>query len=103
MKVANILLWLVAAGFGVLSAEVLWEFGYWGFVDWALHNNATRLLFLDLVICLVLLTGVMQAHARKRGLTTWPYIALSAAFGAAGPLLYFARHLNTPESPPAGR
>lgn len=96
MSGARLGLWIVLTGFVVLTGEVLWLFGYLGFVDWALHNLATTLLFIDLVISLALLAGVMVRHARARGIAAWPYIALAAAFGAAGPLLYFARHLDTP-------
>jgi hypothetical protein len=86
------LLWLTLVLFSALTAEVLWIFGYIGFVEWAFYNLATTLVFVDLVIALTMVMVVMVRHAQANGLMVWPYILLTLGFGSAGPLLYFARH-----------
>jgi hypothetical protein len=86
------LLWITLVLFTALTADVLWLFGYAGFVDWAFHNLATTLLFVDLAIALTIVLAVLVRHARAAGVAAWPYVLLTLAFGSAGPLLYFARH-----------
>ena len=86
------LLWITLVLFSALTAEVLWLFGYMGFVEWAFHNLATTLVFVDLAIALTIVMVTMVRHARASGATVWPYIVVTLAFGSAGPLLYFARH-----------
>jgi hypothetical protein len=95
MSAARVILWAVFAGFSLLTIEVLAEFGYAGFVDWAFHNFATTLLAIDLIIALALVSAGVIRHAAEHGHRAWPYLLLTLAFGSAGPLLYFARHLTT--------
>ena len=83
----RIVLGLVFSGFLFMTGLALAQHGYQGFFDEAGQSAATRLLFADLVICLVLITVWMIGDARRRGRRVWPFVALSAVFGAAGPLL----------------
>jgi hypothetical protein len=94
----RILLWVVLGLFTALSIEVLWQFGYVGFVEWALHNGATQLVFVDLAIALTIVMAVVWRDAARRGRTAWPYLLLTLGFGSAGPLLYFALNVGRPES-----
>ena len=86
------LLWITLVLFSALTAEVLWLFGYTGFVAWAFHNLATSLVFVDLAIALTIVMVVMVRHAKANGVLVWPYLLLTLGFGSAGPLLYLARH-----------
>lgn len=94
------LLWLTLVLFSALTAEVLWTFGYMGFVESAFSNLATTLVFVDLVIALSIVMVVMVRHAQASGVVVWPYVLLTLGFGSAGPLLYFARH-RRPAARPA--
>lgn len=94
MSGVNVLLWAVLAAFGALTVEVLWVFGYVGFVDWALHNLATTQMFVDLSIALAIVLVIMVRHATRTGRTAWPFVLLTLGFGSIGPLLYFALYLK---------
>ena len=94
----RVLLWMAFVLFSALTIEVLWTFGYMGFVGWAFHNLATTLTFVDLAIALTFVMIVMTRHARANGIVVWPYVLLTIGFGSAGPLLYFARHWRVESS-----
>ena len=87
----RILLSIVLAGFLALTVVAIMENGYAGFFELALANSATRLLSVDLCITLTLITVWMYVDARERGASFLPYVVLTLAFGAAGPLLYLIR------------
>ena len=87
----RILLSIVLAGFLALTAVAVAAHGYVGFFELATANWATRLLFVDLSIALVLITVWMYFDARERGASFLPYALVTLAFGAAGPLLYLIR------------
>lgn len=82
------------------TAVVLAGVGYVGFVESIGINDATRLMFFDLVITLALILGWMYRDART-GRRFWPYAALTLAFGSAGPLAYLL--LAPPVSCPMDR
>jgi len=91
MNWIRIVLALVLLDFLGLTAWVVYQHGYLGFFDLVNANWATRLLFLDLVISLSLITTWMVRDARERGAAFVPYLVITAFFGAAGPLLYLIR------------
>jgi hypothetical protein len=78
--------------FMALSIEVLWQFGVAGFLNAALDNPATTLVFVDLALALSLMTAVIVRDAASGGRRVWPFVLLTLSFGSAGPLLYLARH-----------
>lgn len=75
------------AWFGYQTSVVLDEHGYSGFFELAQANTASGLLLLDVSI-FVVLASVWIWHDARRPRVAAPFIALAAAFGAAGPLLY---------------
>jgi hypothetical protein len=83
-----IILEVALAAFVSLTGYVIWEHGYIGFFELAMANTATVLLGLDLVITLTLAILWMWNDAQARGTTAVPFVAVTLAFGAAGPLLY---------------
>jgi hypothetical protein len=91
MSVVRVVLAGVLMGFMALTVRVLTEQSYGQFVETATANAATGLLFLDLVVCLAMACLWMVEDARRHGIAAWPFVVLSAAFGAAGPLLYLIR------------
>jgi hypothetical protein len=91
MSGKQIVLWLVLIDFTALTAYAVLQHGYLGFFELALANWATRLVFADLAIALALIAAWMLRDARERGAAVWPYLALTLAFGSAGPLLYLIR------------
>ncbi len=98
MSVLRVVLAVVLAGFVALTVRALTGQSYAEFVDTAMANTATGLLFLDLIICLGMACAWMIQDARRRGIVVWPFVILSAAFGAAGPLLYLIRRPRTAAS-----
>jgi hypothetical protein len=88
---------LVLAGFLALTARALAAYGYVGFFEQAFANSVVSVLAFDLVICLGLIFVFIYHDARKLGMSPWPYIAIGAGFGAAGPLLYLLRRLGRKE------
>jgi hypothetical protein len=88
---------LVLAGFLALTARALAAYGYVGFFEQAFANSAVGVLAFDLVICLGLIAFFIYHDARKLGMSPWPYIAVGAGFGVAGPLLYLLRRLGRKE------
>lgn len=101
MSVVRVVLAVVLAGFVALSLRMLTEQSYGEFVETATANAATGLLLLDLIICLSLASVWMVQDARRHRIAAWPYIFLTAAFGAAGPLLYLIRRPRQSEPPTA--
>ncbi len=87
----------VLAGFLALTARALAAYGYVGFFEQAFANAVVSVLAFDLVICLSLIAVFLYHDARKLGISPWPYIAIAAGFGAAGPLLYVLRRLGRKE------
>ena len=85
------LLAIVLVGFLALTARALSRFSYFEFLEAATANAVVSVLFFDLVICLGLIAVWIHQDARRLGISPWPYIALGASFGAAGPLLYLLR------------
>lgn len=88
---------LVIAAFGALSAYALMDVGYLGIFDYHRHSSAGWQVLTDLVIVCVLACVWMVSDARKTGRNPWPYVAITLAAGAFGPLFYllvgeFRRH-----------
>ncbi len=88
---------LVLAGFLALTARALAAYGYLGFFEQVFANSVVSVLAFDLVICLGLIGVFIYHDARKLGISPWPYIAVGAGFGAAGPLFYLLRRLGRKE------
>ncbi len=79
------------AAFLCLTGAVLYQHCDVGFFQWAFYNSATSLLSYDLAISLSLVSFWIAADARQRGTSAVPSLLLTAAFGAAGPLVYLLR------------
>jgi hypothetical protein len=83
---------LVLMAFADLNAYVLWQHGFAGFWQLATANSATVAVMVDLVIALSFVVVWMWRDARRRGVGLAPYLALTAALGSVGPLLYLVVH-----------
>jgi hypothetical protein len=82
---------IVLAGFLALTVRALLRYSYLEFLEAATANAVLSQMFLDLVICLSLIAFWIYRDARRLGISPWPYIALGAGLGVAGPLLYLLR------------
>ena len=92
----------VIVGFGVLSALALQDVGYFGILEPHFRSWGGAQVFTDLVIALLLACFWMLHDARQRGLSAWPYIAITLVLGSFGPLLYLvARELRSTSRSPA--
>jgi hypothetical protein len=70
------------------TVRVLSGVGYIGFFEAVNLNEATQLMFLDVIITLTLIAVWMSKDAAASGRTVWPYLLVMVLFGSAGPLLY---------------
>lgn len=87
---------IVILGFGVLSAVALLDVGYWGILAPHFRSWGAAQVFTDLVILGVLSCFWIVADARERGITAWPFVAVTLVAGSFGPLLYLAtREIRT--------
>jgi hypothetical protein len=97
MSVRLFALLAVIVGFGALSFVALFEVGYLNLFLLQLRSWAGAQVLFDLVILAILACFWMHADARARGLSSWPFIAITLAAGAFGPLLYLVvRELRNP-------
>ena len=94
MKIKQIGLGIVLAGFSILTAYALLEYGYVGFFREAISNLASVTLLVDLVISLTIILVYLGNDASERGVSAVPYLLLTLAFGSVGPLLYLIRRVG---------
>ena len=90
---------LVTLGFTVLTAVALVRHGYVGLFEIGLADTAAAQILFDLVIMASLAFGWVFVDARERGVSPWPYAAVTLTFGSFGPLAY----LLLRRAPAAGR
>ncbi|HVP83652.1 MAG TPA: hypothetical protein VMS78_02915 [Rhizomicrobium sp.] len=83
-----IVLLVVIAAFGVLTAMALMDVGYFGIFKPHFQSWGGAQVFADLAIMCLLFLVWMIGDARERGITVWPFIVLTLAAGSFGPLLY---------------
>ncbi len=83
-----ILLLLVTAAFGVLTALALLDVGYLGIIEPHFRSWGAAQVFFDLVIVAVLACLWMIGDARERGVPAWPFVLITLVAGSFGPLLY---------------
>ena len=78
----------VLVPFLAYSLWVVAGFGYTGFLAVAWREPWAMQMLLDLVIACSFGIGWMNADARKRGITTWPFIVATVFLGSVGLLGY---------------
>jgi hypothetical protein len=92
-----ILLLVVTAAFGALTALALMDVGYLGIIEPHFRSWGGAQVFFDLVIVAVLACLWMIDDARERGSSAWPFIVITLVAGSFGPLLYLVvRELRHP-------
>ena len=85
----KLILWLVFIGFTVLTAVAVLNHGAIGIFQYQLANFAGAQVLVDLVIALTFFLVWMWQDTKKRGVSPWPWIALTLVAGSFGPLIYF--------------
>lgn len=88
MSTRLIVLLLVLAAFGVLTALALLDVGYLGILEPHFLSWGGAQVFFDLVILAVLACAWIVGDARERGMSAWPFILITLVAGSFGPLLY---------------
>jgi hypothetical protein len=88
MSTRLILLAAVIAGFAALTTEALMDAGYFGLIEQQLRSWAGVQVLTDLVIVSTLACVWMISDARSRGMSAWPYVAITLVAGSFGPLCY---------------
>jgi hypothetical protein len=102
MSTRLLLLLVVTAAFGVLSAIAIADVGYLGIIEPHFQSWGAGQVFADLVILAVLACAWMVADARTSGVNPWPFVALTLAGGSFGVLFYLIRReLKAPARVPA--
>ena len=81
---------IVTLGFGVLTLLALMDVGYFGILEPHFRTWGGAQVFVDLVIIAILacIWMVYDAREQGKGLSAWPFIAITLVAGAFGPLLY---------------
>ncbi len=94
-NVLTLFLALTLLEFLGLSAYVVVTYGLVGWIPLLADNPVTLLLTFDLCIALSIATWWMWRDAQARGVTVWPFLALTATTRSAGPLLYAILRLRS--------
>lgn len=98
-----LVLLMVIAAFGVLSALALADVGYFGILEPHFKSWGGAQVFVDLVIALTLVMIWMVRDARTSGINPWPFVAVTLVLGSFGPLAYLAlRELRAPSRAAVG-
>lgn len=84
----RMLLWATLLGFGALTGVAIAQDGLLGIFKSITGSYGSLQIFVDLVIALVLIMVWMWHDAQKNGRRIWPWLLLTLAAGAFGPLLY---------------
>lgn len=84
----RLLILLVLAGFGALSAVALWQHGYIGIFQLQFQTSAGLQVLADLAIALALVLVWLWRDAQATGRNPWPWVVATLALGSFGPLLY---------------
>ena len=84
--------------FGALTAAALWQHCYWGIFEPHTKSFGGAQVFVDLLIALTLVLVWMWRDAKASGRNIWPWIVLTLAAGAFGPLLYLLTRQSTKEA-----
>jgi hypothetical protein len=85
-----ITLLVVLVGFSGLTGLALMDVGYFGIIEPHFKSWGAAQVFVDLVILAVLSCLWMIRDARARGVSAWPFIAITLVLGSFGPLFYLA-------------
>jgi hypothetical protein len=78
------------AAFGALTGVALADVGYLGILEPHFQSWGAGQVFADLAILALLACFWMVRDARARGVSAWPFVALTLVGGSFGPLLYLA-------------
>ena len=78
----------VFASFSVLTGLALMEVGYFGILEPLFKSWGAGQVLADLVIACLLACIWMVKDAKQRGVSAWPFIAITLVLGSFGPLLY---------------
>jgi hypothetical protein len=94
VRMRRVLLTVTLLLFTVLTAVALARHGYWGIIAPHFRTFGAGQVFADLVISLSLILVWLWRDARATGRTPWPWVAITLALGAFGPLLYLLLRPN---------
>lgn len=91
MSTRLLMLLMVTAAFGVLTAVALADVGYLGLFEPHFQSWGGGQVLADLAILAVLGCIWMVADARRSGVNAWPFVVLTLAAGSFGVLFYLIR------------
>jgi uncharacterized membrane protein YqjE len=91
MSTRLMMLLVVTAAFGVLTAIALADVGYLGLFEPHFQSWGGGQVLADLAILAVLGCIWMVVDSRKSGVNAWPFVVLTLAAGSFGVLFYLIR------------
>lgn len=94
----RVLIVVVLALFGALTAVALYQHGYWGILAPHFQSTGAGQVFADLVIALVLVLIWIWHDAKATGRNPWPWVIATLALGSFGPLIYLLTRKSSNES-----
>src|SRR6185369_12099879 len=90
---------VVLVAFGALTAVLVVDDGYFGFIRLAMRERWALQMLLDVTISVGLFVLWMVPDARARGISPWPYVAACVTLGSLGALAYLVhRGLKSPRA-----
>ena len=86
-----LILYVIFFDFVAYTGYVVWQDGYFGFLEMATASLWGGQVFLDLVIALMMFASWMFVDAKERGVNAWPYFIGTLFLGSIAPLWYLIR------------
>lgn len=88
MNIKKLLLWFILIGFGLFSAWVMGEVGYFGIWRAGFDSPGSMQILADLAIGAGLICSWLVVDARRRGTNPWPWVVATILAGSLAPLAY---------------
>ena len=105
MSWKQLALWTLVVDFALFTAWAIYTEGYFAFVPLLIGLSTDSLwgaqMTLDFVLALAVAAGFVIADSRRRGITAWPFVALTLVLGSLGPLSYLLHRQRLDEAPHA--
>ncbi|HEX5068528.1 MAG TPA: hypothetical protein VFY49_20575 [Myxococcota bacterium] len=105
MSWKQLALWTLVVDFALFTAFAIYMDGYFAFVPitlaFAEGSWWGAQVIIDFLLALAVATGFVVADARRRGIPTWPFVALTLTLGSLGPLTYLLYRQRREEAPGA--
>jgi len=88
MNIKKIALWITFISFSVFSSWVMWKVGYVGIWQAGIESLGSFQILLDLVICCLIICSWINADARSREISPYPWFVAVLTTGSLAIVVY---------------